>query len=392
MKNTHQTHRRIFSFSLRFNLLFVAVLCALASPALASVFDQLKPGPKTKLSRAPYVQNTTQTSAYLVWNTDRPGGSIVEYSPDGKNWAHGLNTQMSRRHVVYLSGLQPSSAYYYRVGSNGQLLASGGFQTARKESDNFRFVVFGDSGEGTTSQKQIAQQINNNWPNFLLHTGDLVYERGEESLYDARFFRIYAPTIARVPFYGTIGNHDARTQNGQPFLDNFILPRNGPKGLQAERNYSFDYGNAHFVGLDSTLSEADLKKYVAPWLDNDLKDSSATWKFVFFHHPPYSSGDHGDEIKIQRVLSPVFSRRGVDVVFSGHDHDYERMKPMKNVVYVVTGAGGAGLRRRTATNDQTAKWYIDQHSFTRVDIDGKSLRARQINSSGQTVDDWSLNK
>jgi hypothetical protein len=371
-------------------LLALAVLCRAAS---ASIFDRLKDGAATRLTRAPYVLSTTPTSAYLVWNTDRPGGSIVEYSRDGQTqWKHLILTQSLRRHVVHLTGLQPSSAYRYRVGSNGQLLASGRLQTARAANEPFRFAVWGDSGAGSTSQKQLARQIDRNWPNLLLHTGDLIYDRGAAQDYDARFFRIYAPILARVPFYGSLGNHDVLTRNGQPFLDNFILPRNGPQGLQAERNYSFDYGNAHFVALDSNLSEAALRRFVAPWLDLDLRRSKAVWKFVFFHHPPYSSGEHGDVIRTQRVLTPIFTARGVDVVFNGHDHDYERMKPIRGVTYIVTGGGGAGLYRHAQRSPRTAKWYNASHSFTRVDVSGSTLRGRQINQSGQTIDNWSLTK
>jgi 3',5'-cyclic AMP phosphodiesterase CpdA len=296
------------------------------------------------------------------------------------------------RHIVKLTGLQPGATYRYRVGSNGRTLRAGKFQTAKAAGQPFRFAVWGDSGIGGKAQQILAAQIEKQRPDFLLHTGDLIYQRGRSRDYDPYFFRVYAPTLARVPFYGSLGNHDVLTNRGQPFLDNFVLPRNGPPGIVPERNYSFDYGNAHIVVLDSNLSERQLRREIAPWLERDLRASRARWKFVVFHHPPYSSGLHGDEPRTQRALVPALARARVDIVFNGHDHHYERFRPRNGVTYIVTGAGGAGLYRRQKNDPATARYRNDVHSFTQIDINGGVLQGRQIAANGTIIDQWRLIK
>ncbi|MBV9863751.1 MAG: metallophosphoesterase [Abitibacteriaceae bacterium] len=349
-----------------------------------------------RLTRAPYIQWTTPTSAYLVWNTDKPSSSAVEVMsplvrPIGQRRVVTAPARVVQ-HIIKLSGLKPGTTYSYQVSSDGVVLKSGQFQTAKLPSQPFHFAVWGDSGAGSTGQKRLAVQIEKDHPDFLVHTGDLIYEHGEASKYDPNFFRIYAPILARVPFYGCLGNHDTDTRNGQPFFDNFVLPRNGPPGLTPERNYSFDYASAHFVVLDTNQSEETLRRVVAPWLENDLRRSRALWKFAVFHQPVYSSGPHGDEPCCKRVLAPIFSRQKVDVVFNGHDHDYERFKPQGGVVYIVTGEGGANRYKRKSVRPITAFYSNSDWSFTRIAINGRTLQGQQISTTGAVIDRWSLHK
>lgn len=363
----------------------------------ASVFENRKPGPAVPLIRGPYLQMATSHSMTIVWNTSAPSSSIIEWAPLGTtNYKAKLYAMKLSRHVVTVKGLKPGATYRYRIGSNGRLLAESTLMATPPATQGFRFALWGDSGEGTSWQKRVATQIEKSKPDLLLHAGDLVYERGEQSLFNQRFFNIYKTTLAHAPFYGALGNHDIVTRNGAPFLENFIFPRNAPKGLQSERNYSFNYGAAHFVVLDTNLNEAKLKKYVAPWLDADLKASHATWKFVVFHHPAYSSGVHGDTSRVRRALVPVFTRNHVDVVWSGHDHDYERFKPINGVRFIVSGEGGAGLYKRRTYRAITQVFSNSKHSFSQVTVEvakGRStLRVRQIDDRGELVDSWQVQK
>ncbi|HEX8833591.1 MAG TPA: metallophosphoesterase, partial [Abditibacteriaceae bacterium] len=256
----------------------------------------------------------------------------------------------------------------------------------------FSFVVWGDSGTGSRGQKTLASRIQAQRPDFLLHSGDLVYPRGSVADFDPKFFSLYKPTVARVPFYGALGNHDIGTRNGQPFLDNFVFPRNGPRGVQPERHFSFDYGNAHIVVIDSNASERQLREVVAPWIRADAAKTKALWKFAVFHHPPFSSGLHGDEPRTLRALVPTFARLKFDIVFNGHDHHFERFAPKSGVRYVVTGAGGAPLYPRRDQNPKTHAFRNDVYSLTRIDISGRTLRGRQISSDGAILDDWKITK
>ena len=351
-------------------------------------------GVAAKLTRAPYIQWTTETSAHIVWNTDIAASTIVEWVRAGsKDKVMTLwNTLPQTRHIIKIPELRAGTVYNYRVGSNGRELASGKFATAKRAGQKFGFAVWGDSGTASPGQKALAKQIAAQNADFFLHTGDLVYSKGEAELYDSEFFAIYARDLVRAPFYGSLGNHDVGTNDGQPFLDNFVLPRNGPPLLPPERNYSFDYAGAHVVILDSTQTQEMMEKYVAPWLDADLASSKALWKFAVFHHPPFSSGKHGDEPRTQKVFAPIFARRKVDVVFNGHDHTYERYAPRDGVVYLVTGAGGAGLYKRKKTDSQTRSFNDAIHSLTRIDIHGRTLRGRQIAHDGAVIDDWGIKK
>jgi hypothetical protein len=350
--------------------------------------------PGARLTRAPYIQWTTTTSAHIVWDTYVAASSEVEYSvatPPGQTY-NVVKTDKVTRHIVKLSHLQPGVLYRYRVGSNRRALASGQFRTAKSAGQPFSFVVWGDSGMASRGQVSLSRQIEKARPDFLLHTGDLIYPSGAARDYNPKFFDIYRTTLARVPFYGSLGNHDVRSRNGQPFLVNFVLPTNGPPGTAPERNYSFDYADAHVAVLDSNAGTSQLSEIIVPWLRQDMTRSRARWKFVVFHHPPYSSGLHGDDARIQRVLVPVLQQLKIDVVFNGHDHDYERWKSRGGVVYLVTGAGGAVLYPRKRVDPATAVFRERVFSYTRIDIAKRLLRGRQISIDGAVIDEWRMTK
>ena len=309
------------------------------------------------LTRYPYIQKAGTGTVTVVWNTDIASDSQVEY---GTTQAYGSavsDPDSLTQHIVELTGLSSGTTYYYRVSSDGTVLTSSGttFQT-NKSNPSFTFTVFGDSGIATPFQSMVAQLLKDINPHFGLHTGDVIYDAGEAVNYNPSYFIPYKNTIKRIAIYPTLGNHDVRTDDGQPYLDAFVLPGE-ESDSNTERYYSFDYANAHFVCLDvseeisSAAYEVGSEQY--NWLVNDLASTTKTWKFVYFHVPPYTSNStplHSGNEGIQDNLSPVFEDYGVDLVFSGHSHHYERTKPIANgtttasgVTYIVTGGGGAAL-------------------------------------------------
>ena len=295
----------------------------------------------------------------------------------------------STSHLFRLNGLEPNTTYHYQVAGNA---AQGQFVTAPapNSATRFKFAAWGDSGSGEAGQLNLAPKLIGFQPAFTVHTGDLIYPRGAWSDYDPKFFSVYAPLLRDSPFYGSLGNHDNLTQKGAPWLANFEFPRNGPKGVTPERNYSFVWGNAQFWILDGNTTGAEMR-VIASWLRRGIDNSKATWKFAVFHQPPYSSGLHGGYDVVKKYYSPVLED-GIDVVLNGHDHDYERFAKKGTATYIVTGAGGA-VRYPKKHDEPDSVFYDNENwSFSAFTIEGKYLKAQQIAASGTVLDEWRLSK
>jgi 3',5'-cyclic AMP phosphodiesterase CpdA len=234
----------------------------------------------------------------------------------------------------------------------------------------------------------VADRLVTLAPDFVLHTGDVIYPAGQADGYDPFFFQIYRTLLWRAPMFPTLGNHDYGTVGGQPYLDAFYLPHNNP--TNSERYYSFDWGSAHFVALDFNDGPSPAQ---LDWLQADLAATAQPWKFVFYHQAIYSSGPHGYEpylIGKRAVLAPIFEAHHVDVVFNGHDHDYERTQSINGVVYVVSGGGGASLYNVTP---QSFSAYAEKtyHAVV-VDVDGCTLNLQAVKPDGVVFDTLALNK
>ncbi len=274
-----------------------------------------------------------------------------------------------------------------------------------------RFLAFGDSGNGSNTQRGVAEQMIATKPDLIIHLGDLIYPNGSPNDYKRNFFEPYKELLARIPFMPSLGNHDVATDKGQPFLDVFVLPENGPKGVQPERNYWFDFGDACFVALDTNreaekgaISESDMRDKVAPWLRDVLKSTDRRWKFVFFHHPPYTGSTHPAEAQkfVHDIFVPIFDEQAVDVVFCGHNHLYERTKPIRNdkivepgrgTVYITSGAAGVSRYPEVAPHpDYIEKFNSDVFSFTQVDLSADKLVLTQLDANGKPIDTLTIDK
>ena len=341
--------------------------------------------------RRPYLQQVTATSARVVWTTSSESAAHVEVTtPAGElvtdvkavELAGAAATGNARQLEAILDGLAPATLYCYALREGKQAnSARAGFRTAPTPNSDapLAFVAFGDSGSGNSDQRAILAQLGTVPFDLIVHTGDLAYDSGTTETIERVWFDVYAPLLRSFAAYPCIGNHDAIGNNGGPYLQDFDLPNNGGSG-GTERWYSFDWGGAHFVALDTTRTGAKQ----ADWLDTDLAANTAAWTVVFLHHPPFSSGEHGSDTDVQRWFVPVFARHHVDLVLAGHDHDYERTKPQDGVTYVVTGGGGRGTRpvgssAFTAFSDQV-------ENFVFVTIDGSTLTLHAIDGVGTEFD------
>jgi predicted phosphodiesterase len=254
--------------------------------------------------------------------------------------------------------------------------------TLPNDEDSVRFLVIGDSGTGDRPQYEVATRIAEaraRFPfEFAIMLGDNIYGREREIDFVNKFQKPYQPLLdAGVKFYASLGNHDDPSQR-------FYEPFN----MDGKRYYTFRRKDVEFFVLDSTYMAPEQVK----WLAEELKRSDAKWKVSYFHHPIYSSGErHGSELDLQVIIEPLFLQNGVDVVFSGHEHFYERLKPQKGIQYIIQG-GAAKLRRGNIKDNSlmTARGFDTDRSFTLVEINGDHLFFETISRLGQVVDSGSF--
>ena len=337
-------------------------------------------------ARGPYVQGVTATSVVICWVGEGPGAGVVRYGETPDLLRERIDPGVGRRHAVTIADLKPGSTYHYRVDGACGSWAEGSFRTAPLGAGaKFSFAVVGDSGSGGRGQLAVAHLLGRLGPDLVLHTGDVVYPAGEERHYDRRFFAPYGDIIKEVPVFPVLGNHDVRKGDGAAFLENFCPPLGSPGSTK--RYYSFDWGDAHFVALDSELYHGDRggsAKRQEAFLERDLAATGKPLKIAFLHRSPYGSSRHGGDDRVRHNLAPIFERHMVNFVFAGHDHVYERTVPVGGVTYVVSGGGGrrlypAGKGRLTARSRSA-------HHAVLVRVDGGRLSLEAVEPDGTVFD------
>lgn len=374
--------------------------------------------------------------------------------------------------------LIPGSTFMYRVSKNGKVIFTAEAKSLKSIEQPYHMVVSGDMGAGTKEAMQIANGIYKSNPDLIAIAGDIVYNNGLIAEYKTKFWPIYnaekvdsvgVPLMGSIPFIAAVGNHDADTRDLDRFPDALAYyhfwdqPLNGPVGKEGggivpalkgsaankkafldaagERyprmtNFSFDYGNTHWTVIDSDTYVDWTDSTLKDWVMKDLENAqTATWRFVMFHHPGFSSSRTHFEQQHMRLLSPIFEKGNVDIVFAGHVHNYQRSFPMtfvpdrngiplfggvdnkvprgrlvngrwildkkfngrqnkkpNGVIYIVTGAGGQGLYNPEQQQDKdswqkfTYKFVSVIHSFTVLDVKGNSLTLRQVDVNGNDID------
>lgn len=363
----------------------------------------------SELVRHPYVQNVRTDRATILWATDLPGEGILQFSRD-RSFTQGIAVLSQLRtlpgfvqhqaNLVDLS-LQPATRYYYRIFQDGRIIAPStpgeelSFQTA-PVSAPFRFLVFGDSGTGSAAQRTLAGLMAGENASLALHTGDVVYPDGTYENFQRYYFDIYRDVMKRVPFYPTIGNHDNQVERGAPYLSLHDLPIDGVPVTDRGRYYSFDWGDVHFIALDSdSLRDLGYSERMLTWLEQDLRNTRKPWRIAYWHQSPYDPyrGTDYESTAARERFVPMLERYGVQVVFNGHYHAYARTKPIfrgqeappgRGIVYVITGGGGAHLHA-VFTNSYTAVASSEHHYVSAEFLQG-SLVLRAIRLDGSVLD------
>ncbi|RME92742.1 MAG: metallophosphoesterase family protein [Verrucomicrobia bacterium] len=305
------------------------------------------------------------------------------------------------RHTAELRDLLPDTTYVYRVGDGrpGGWSAPMEFTTGPAGPADFSFVYMGDAQNGLDVWGRLVQGAARRHPDvaFYLMAGDLVNRGNERDDWDA-FFRYSGGVFARRPLVPVIGNHECQGGHPTMYLKLFALPTNGPQGLEPGRAYSFRYGNARFVILDSNLRPEDQ----AAWLEEQLDDPEALWRFVAYHHPAYSSAPKRDNRRLREVWTPIFDRYGVDLALQGHDHAYLRTHPMRagqpvpdpaqGTTYVVSVSGTKMYDQQPRPYTRVGFTRIPTYQVLDIHIQGNRLTYRAFDAAGRLRDQFVIVK
>lgn len=419
--------------------------------ALASTSSGLE------LTRGPYLQTATPTSIIIRWRTDEPTESLVHYGTAPTN-LHSIAGDLLEKteHVVEISGLNPNTRYYYSVGDLEEEIAWGPDHhffthpipgTAKPT----RIWAIGDCGTFNTGfgnqlgVRDAYYALAGSRPTDVwLALGDNAYYYGTDEEYQVNFFNVYSTLFRKTALWSTIGNHETYSPlegNEYPYFNMFSFPRFGEAGGVAsgtEKYYSFDYGNIHFVCLDSELSNRALDGAMLSWLRSDLEANTSDWIIAFWHSPPYSMGSHnsddlndnfGNMTDMRANAVRVLETYGVDLVLSGHSHIYERShlihghygfspsladdmlkdagsgRPADTGAYIKTAAGAGANQGAVYVVAGSSGWATSRHGrhpimyFDElevgslvIDINGKRLDAKFLRETGAIDDHFTILK
>lgn len=425
------------------------------------------PGSDPLLVRWPYLGNVTPNSIVISFATDIPktdsNGTTIDPAtiPVPKATVKVTRTGSYERtfnsksdvtpgefvgffhmHETQITGLKPATEYCYKVFSDDKELAGGiKFRTPPAGPEGkVRFVMIGDYGSGLTSQTKVRDQITAKYKSdgfdLLLTTGDNAYGDGQYGQYQKFVFRPYQEILVSVPFYITHGNHDYKTEQAAPALKLFNLPTNAWQEADKERYYSFDWGPLHFVGLDSETPFSQMvldrataaidpsvkqnEKDMEDWLRDDLSKTTRPFRIVAWHRPAYSNTkDRTPDLSMQTYIQPILQEYGVQAVFVGHNHLYERYKPVRvdtlpddkfkglgtyeaskesttaagGVVHITTAGGGSGLYSQDDKRIDSLQAFNKRiHHFVYGVAEGCTLKLEAIDLEGEKFDEITIDR
>lgn len=348
----------------------------------------------------PYLQNVTKNSITVMWETTRPGSSVVNFGETAKVETKSVDQKRTYIHEVTLDDLQPETQYFYRIASKddqgeeltGEVLT---FQTANHAETPFTFAIMSDTQGNPEVSGKFAKMAWAHRPNFLMHPGDLVSTGTVDSQWKNQFFPSMHPLIGRVAFFPVLGNHEVNARN---YYDYMSLP-------SPEYYYQFTYGNTDFFMLD-TNKNVDPNSEQYKWLDKALSKSKAEWKIVCHHHPAYSSdeNDYGDLWKTNKStqgdprvkkLTKLYDKHAVDIVWCGHIHSYERTWSVKDgkpvaegdgPMYMITGGGGGSLETAGPFKPGFQNNVRHGHHYCLVSINRGTLEFKAFDIDGRMFD------
>jgi len=339
--------------------------------------------------KGPYLQNIRPDGITILWESKKPSAGKIEFGKTPDLGMAFTESDTNSLHEITLTGLETETTYYYQAVSGGVKSEIFSFKTSVRKETPFSFIFYGDNKNGPHVHEKNADLILSKKPDFVIHNGDLVDDGTIYKQWELLFFNPTRNLMHSVPIYPVLGNHE---RHARYYFDFFSLPGN-------EAWYSFDYGNAHFIILDSDEDELTAGSEQIDWLIRDLENTDAEWKFISFHYPPFTAGGNyyrTSRIRLKNLVHPIFEKNGVDMVFGGHDHNYERSYPImtrkgkKPITYIVAGNGGTSMRY-IGSREWTA--YAERvFGFTRIGIDGSKLHLQAYSIDDKVIDELVLDK
>ena len=380
-------------------------------------------------SAFPYLQNMSRYSvdicfqseedleARILYGTSQEYGLEIEVAGEEVNCLHGkayplpLYDEVVRyAYCGRVDGLDPDTLYHYKVILGEEETEDKTFLTAPEPGEPFAFVIYGDSrsnplgrGHASVFHQEVAGEMLDHVFDFFMHTGDIVHDGYDVRLWEV-FFGIVAPIADQFPFFPAIGNHEDRSLLGVDGRDVFESIFSNPmESSGREAYYSFEYGNCHFtmVTTEEDMSEGSIQN---EWIRSDLgsanQNPAIDFTFMVFHRPPYTSAlpwggvDEG-ELRARQYLVPIAEEYGVDIVFTGHEHCYERSLK-EGVVHITTGNGGALTAFLAVPGQNPYSIYFEPNGdmehfgFCLVRVHGSRLMLESIIVGGEVIDSFIL--
>jgi hypothetical protein len=312
------------------------------------------------VTRGPYIQNTTDSTAIVRWRTNVPTASSVVYGTTHGTYGSSVDSSGSTtEHTIKVSGLTPNTKYYYHLSTNGSDTV-GRYDntyyfrtnpTPGVTTERVGFWILGDQGQPGTGQTGVHTTFLNSGfrdsMDLILMLGDNAYNSGTDSEFQSAVFDTRLDSVMRnTPVYSTVGNHEVRyitahsisTPETTPYYLIHEFPTQGEGGGLAsgtESYYSWDYGNVHFISINAEEEDLDSSTSTMwSWCESDLQQNTMDWIIVIVHQGPYTKGSHNSDTEAEHVdfrenFLPLLERYGVDLTMSGHSHSYERSKLVK---------------------------------------------------------------
>lgn len=363
--------------------------CVVAACAVAACLVAYHRATRPPLTRGPYVSKVTKDSAELFFEVQPASEVVIQWSAGGIKNEKVLPAGTS--HEETLSALAPGSRYHYEIQARNQgqgkivRFGAGSFTTAPDQPCHFKFALYGDTRRGHAIHKQIADAIAKEEVDFALHTGDFVADGRKQEKWAPEFFVPAAELLRTAAVFPVLGNHEHKS----PLYYQYF-------GLPADKAwYSFSWGQVEVFVVD-TESDYSRDGEQWKWLDAALAASKAAWKIAVQHVPGISSSGHGSNKQVNKNLRPLYEKYGVDIAFAGHNHLYERTKPIASkganhpVTYIITGGGGSLLYKASqAPYDAVIR---SCHHYVIVEAEVGSLRVTARQVDGQILDSFVLKK